>query len=306
MTRRIAFILNRKAGSSGGSDDDDWLADHRPALEAVAGDGPIIRVQSGDEIRDAVRRALDDDCTAIVAGGGDGTLNAVASLLVGKPVAFGVLPLGTLNHFAKDLGIPLELPAALEAIAAGHTARVDVGEVGGRYFLNNSSLGLYVDLVRHREHQQQRLGLGKWPAFALAALRALRRWPMMTVTLTVDGQARVHRTPFVFIGNNVYRMEGFDIGERERLDGGVLSVYIAERAGRLSLLALGLRALAGRLRQARDFRAFTATELRIDRPRPQARIATDGEICRLPTPLQYRIHPRALNVIVPAAVPNEA
>ena len=299
MTRRIAFILNRKAGGSGGSDDDDWLADNRPALEAAAGGGPIIRVQSGDEIRDAVRRALDDGCTAIVAGGGDGTLNAVASLLIGKPVDFGVLPLGTLNHFAKDLGIPLELPAALEAIAAGHTARVDVGEVGGRHFLNNSSLGLYVDLVRHREHQQQRLGLGKWPAFALAALRALRRWPMMTVTLTVDGQARVHRTPFVFIGNNVYRMEGFDIGERERLDGGVLSVYIAERAGRLALLALGLRALAGRLRQARDFRAFTATELRIDRPRPQMRIATDGEICRLPVPLHYRIHPRALSVIVP-------
>ena len=297
MTRRIAFILNSKAGSDGG---DTGLDDNRQAIEAAAAGGPISHVENGEQIRAAVRQALDSGCEAVVAGGGDGTLNAVASMLVGGKVAFGVLPLGTLNHFAKDLGIPLEVPAALDAIVAGHTAEVDVGEVGGRYFLNNSSLGLYVDIVRQRKHEQERFGIGKWPAFVWAAWGALRRWPVMTVTLTVDGRSVVHRTPFVFIGNNVYRMEGFDAGERDRLDGGVLSVYLAERAGRLNILALGLRALVGRLRQARDFRAFTATELRIDRPRPQARISTDGEVCRLPVPLHYRIHPRALRVIVPA------
>ena len=212
-----------------------------------------------------------------------------------------MLPLGTLNHFAKDLGIPLDVAPALASIAAGHTVEVDVGEVGGRYFLNNSSLGLYVDIVRHREKQQQRLGRGKWPAFAWATWGALRRWPVLTVTLTVDGRAQSHRTPFVFVGNNVYCMEGLHVGERE--DGvcrGVLGVYLAARAGRLSLLVLGLRALVGRLRQSKDFRAFTATELRIETKRPEVRIATDGEVCRLPTPLRYRIHPRALRVIVPA------
>ncbi len=307
MTLKTAFILNCRSGAGNGSgkggDGDDWLDTHRAAIEAAAAGGPVSVVEDGEQIRAAVEQALALGCEAVVAGGGDGTLNAVASLLVGRPVAFGVLPLGTLNHFAKDLGIPLEVDPALAAIAAGHTVEIDVGEVGGRYFLNNSSLGLYVDIVRHREKQQQRLGRGKWPAFAWAAWGALRRWPVLTVALTVDGRACVLRTPFVFVGNNVYRMEGFHVGERDGLCDGVLSVYVAGRAGRWPLFVLGLRALVGRLRQAKDFRAFAATELRIETTRPEARIATDGEVCRLPTPLHYRIHPRALRVIVPAAPP---
>ena len=298
MTVRTAFVLNSKAG---GSYNEAWLAKNRQAIEAVAAGGPITLVENGEQIHSAVQHALESNCSAVVAGGGDGTLNAVASMLVGQPVVFGVLPLGTLNHFAKDLGIPLDFAAALAVIAAAHTVEVDVGEVDGHFFLNNSSLGLYVDMVRHRKDQQQRLGRGKWPAFAWAAWSALRRWPVMTVTLTAEGKAWAHRTPFVFVGNNVYRMEGFRVGERDRLSDGVLSVYVAERAGRLQLFALALRALTGRLRQARDFRAFATTELRIDTPRPQARIATDGELCLLPTPMHYRIHPRALRVLVPAA-----
>ncbi len=119
-------------------------------------------------------------------------------------------------------------------------------------------------------------------AFAWAAWGALRRWPVLTVALSVDGRRACCRTPFVFVGNNVYRMEGFHIGERDSLCDGVLSVYVAGRAGRWPLFVLGLRALVGRLRQAKDFRAFAATELRIETPRPEVRIATDGEVCRLP------------------------
>ena len=299
MTLRTAFILNSKAG---GGCDEAWLAENRQAIEAAAAGGPITLVKNGEQIRSAVQHALESDCFAVVAGGGDGTLNAVASMLIGRSIVFGVLPLGTLNHFAKDLSIPLDFAAALDVIVAAHSVEVDVGEVGGRFFLNNSSLGLYVDIVRRRQNQQQRLGRGKWPAFAWAAWSALRRWPVMTVALTAEGKAWVHRTPFVFIGNNIYHMEGFRVGERDRLSDGVLSVYVAERAGRLQIFVLALRALTGRLRQARDFRAFATTELRIDTPRSHARIATDGELCLLPAPLHYRIHPRALRVFVPAVL----
>ena len=297
MTRRTAFIFN---GHAGGGFDAAWLDANRQLIEDIAAGGPITVVEHGDGLKAAVEHALAQGCAAIVAGGGDGTLNAVASHLVGRPVDFGVLPFGTLNHFAKDLGIPLDPSAALDCVRAGHAIAVDVGEVNDHVFLNNSSIGLYVDVVRDRERQQIRLGRSKWAALAWACLRVFRRYPFMTVGLTVEGQQVVHRTPLVFIGNNVYHTEGLELGQRKGLQDGVLDIFVAERAGRLRLLALGLRALAGRLRQARDFRAFVATELRIDTGKRQLRVAVDGEVRRMEAPLRYRSRPGALRVIVPA------
>jgi len=297
--RRTAFVLNEHAGSEACR---DWLKQARPRIEAVAAGAPIRLVADGEQISAAVREALALGCDAVVAGGGDGTLNAVASQLVATPVAFGVLPLGTLNHFAKDLGLPLDADEALQVIEAGHTSQVDVGEVNGHLFLNNSSLGLYPDIVLDRQRQQSRLGRGKWTAFAWALWSALRRYPFMSVRLTVDGQSFAQRTPFVFIGNNAYQMQGFQIGQRATLRDGMLSVYVAHRTGRWRLLRLGLRAWIGRLRQSRDFRAFLTEELRIDTHHAWLRVANDGELCRLATPLHYRIRAGALRVITPAPV----
>ena len=296
MTRTIAFIFNVHAGGGAGR---EWLETNRQAVETLAAGGHVTVVESGAQIQAAVDQALAQQCDAIVAGGGDGTLNAVAAKLVGLPIAFGVLPLGTLNHFAKDAGIPIDPSEALSSIATGYTTQLDVGEVNGHFFLNNSSIGLYVDLVRDRERQQTRLGRGKWPAFAWAMVGTLRRYPFLTVALTIDGHAVLHRTPFVFVGNNAYRTEGLQIGQRDGLRGGALSAYVADHAGRWRLLALGLRALLGRLREARDFRAFGATALRVDTRHRQLRVAIDGELRRLDAPLLYRVHAGALRVIVP-------
>lgn len=241
----------------------------------------------------------------VVAGGGDGTLSAIASQLAGTGIALGVLPLGTFNHFAKDLNIPLNLDEAVRVIAAGHSTAVDVGEVNGRIFLNNSGLGLYPDIVRHRDRQQRTLGRSKWHAMAWAAWSLLRRYPFVQVRLVIDGEARCWRTPFVFVGNNEYTMEGLRIGGRERLDAGRLCLYIAHRPGRLGLLRLALHALFGRLRQASDFDALSATELVIETRRKRLYVATDGEVWPMTTPLRYRVRPGALRVIVPApAIPT--
>jgi diacylglycerol kinase family enzyme len=301
MTAMIAFIIN---GHAGRGFDDAWLEQHRDTLEKIAAGGPITVARDGKELQQAIRQALELRCSAVVAGGGDGTLNCVASRLIGTPVAFGVLPFGTLNHFAKDLGIPLDPAEALQVIAAGNISEIDVGEVNGRYFLNNSSIGLYVDLVHDREKQQARLGRGKWPAFAWAFLGALRRYPFMKVNLTFDSQAVTHRTPFVFVGNNPYQTEGLQIGKRESLQSGQLGVYVAERSGRWRLFELGLRALAGRLRQVKDFKEFKVTDLKIATSHSSLRVATDGELTRMTTPLHYKIHARSLRVIVPA--PSES
>ncbi|WP_413774603.1 MULTISPECIES: diacylglycerol/lipid kinase family protein [Janthinobacterium] len=294
---KIAVIINGGAGCGYAP---DWAQQLEAKFAAVGLDADITLAQSGTEMIATAEQALRDGAPIVVAGGGDGTINAVASVVVGSGTPFGVLPLGTLNHFAKDLNIPLELDAAIANVAQGVPHQVDVGEVNGRIFLNNSSLGLYPDIVRDREKQQRRLGRGKWLAFSWALLAALRRYPFLSVQLTLNDAVHARRTPFVFIGNNEYMMEGLNIGERERLDGGQLSLYVAQRPGRLGLLKLALHALFGKLSQAKDFDVLTATDLEVATHHRRLRVATDGEVTIMNTPLQYRIRKAALAVLVPA------
>jgi len=259
----------------------------------------VIAARDAEEVRSRAAAALAGRPRLLVAGGGDGTVSAVASLLQGTATALGILPLGTLNHFAKDLGIPLEPREAIAAIARGRSIEVDLGEVSGRIFINNSSLGIYPDIVRDRTRQQRRLGRGRRWALFWATLTALRRSAFMRLRLSVDGRERRCRTPFVFVGNNAYIMQGFDIGRRERLQDGRLSIYFMRRGTRLGLVALGLRALFGRLRQARDFESALAQELTVDSRRHVLDVAADGEVFEASPPLEYRVRPRALRVIVP-------
>ena len=296
MSRKVSVIVN--AGSGLGNDT-ALIERVRALFEAAGADADVRLARGGAEIGAAVDAALARTPDVIVAGGGDGTVSSVASRLAGSPVALGVLALGTLNHFARDAGVPADLERAVGAIVEGRRVEVDIAEVNGRVFINNSGLGLYPDIVRHRERQQRRLGRGKWPAFAWATLHALRRFPFLRVRLVVDGDERVRRTPFVFIGNNEYRMDGFAIGERRDLDRGRLSLYVAQRPGRLKLLMLALRALTGRLRQARDFDAMGATEIVIESRRKRLHVSADGEVTTMTPPLHYRIRPRALAVMLP-------
>jgi diacylglycerol kinase family enzyme len=296
MDRRVQVVLNATAGTGR----NEMLADILPRLFADHGIAATIVVAcSGAEVTDATRRALADHADTIVAGGGDGTLNTVASAVADTEVTVGILPLGTFNHFAKDLGIPLDLDAAVATIAAGRTRRVDAGSVNGHIFLNNSSFGLYSKLVEERRKQQQRLGRGKWSAFAWSTLAVLHRYPVVHVRLIVKGRELERRTPLVFVGNNVYEMEGFRIGKRARLDSGELSLYVPRRTGRLGLFLLALRAVLGRLHRDHDFDAFTTDELHMDTRRKSVRVAVDGEVIRLLPPLHYRIRPGALRVLAP-------
>jgi len=192
----------------------------------------------------------------------------------------------------------LDVEKAVATIIEGHAVHVDVGEVNGRIFLNNSSLGLYPSIV-HKREQKQKLGQGKWPAFVWATFGVMRRYPFLDVRLNADGKQFSSRTPFVFIGNNEYEMESFDIGGRSRLDAGRLSLYFSHRTGRLGLLGLGVRALLRRLHQAEDFVRLTTTEVLIETKRSRVRVSTDGEVNMIRPPLRYRTLPGALRVIVP-------
>jgi len=265
-------------------------------------DADVRLARTGSDIDALVRAAVNEHPPMLIAAGGDGTISTAAAALAGTDIPLGVLPFGTLNHFAKDLGIPLELEASVQNIIDGNLTAVDVAEVNGRVFINNSSLGLYPDMVRDRERQQSRLGRGKWHSFLWASLSVLRRFPFLVVRIELESTKEDFVTPVVFIGNNEYEMQGFDIGARASLQGGVLSIYIVKKQRRAALAWLSLAALLGRLEQARDFEALTATELVIETHRKRVLVSADGEVQPMTSPLHYRIRPRALRVIVPRKV----
>ncbi len=173
------------------------------------------------------RARLSENHEPIVAGGGDGTVNAVAGRLAGIDVALGVLPMGTLNHFARDAGVPGNLEAAVRNLFTGRVKNVDVGEVNARVFVNNSGIGFYPHFVRQREELERR-GHPKRIAFVLALQAVVRRYLRLRIEAHMDRAGALERvTPFLFVGNNRYETSGLEIGTRARLDSGRLWVCTA-------------------------------------------------------------------------------
>jgi diacylglycerol kinase family enzyme len=305
---KVEVIINAASGASTQLDGQGVLhTDLQHELEQMftaGGSGATVHLaRSGHEIDRLAQRAANSDAEIVVAGGGDGTINSVASAVVRSGKTLGVLPLGTLNHFARDMNIPLDFAEAVGTIINGQTVKVDVGEFNGRIFLNNSSLGLYPSMVRERQ-KQERLGSGKWPAFIWAALAVLRRYPFLDIRLQVDGNALTTRTPFLFVGNNEYEMETLNVGARKALNEGALSLYMTHGTGRLGLVRLAFKALFGGLDQEKDFLALTTEELSIETRKTPLRVALDGEITVVEPPLRYRIRKEALAVRVPLYAGN--
>ena len=284
---RASVVVNDRAGSVHGAGLNGRLRE----LFASSGVEARLTTPSAAELAEGRVAGL-DDADFVVAAGGDGTVSAVARLAIARELPLAVLPLGTLNHFARDVGIPLALEKAVAVAARGRVLSIDVGEANGRVFVNNSSIGLYPDLVKKREQRRSRLG--KWPAMLVAVLSVVRRLPQTRVRLRARGSGFDRVTPIVFVGNNRYESI-----RRERLDEGVLAVYVAEVRSAAGLFRLALRGLLGRLDQAADLELHCVPELTIESRRPSMRVAFDGEIERLATPLEYRIRSRALGVVVP-------
>jgi diacylglycerol kinase family enzyme len=265
------------------------------AIAVVPGAGIADRIRS--EIA-AGRGGAPSGFDRVVIGGGDGSIRTAASVLAGSDIPLGILPLGTMNHFARDLGLPLDLEGMVRLIASGRARLVDVGEVNGRVFLNNSSLGIYPDLVAERDRYRCRRS-ARWVAAALALCRVLWRLPRPRVRVLAPGWEAVRRTTCLFIANNMYQLDAFASAKRVRLDTGKLCLYMANREGRLALLVLAIRGLLGRLEPDRDFTRESLESVAISARRHRVRVALDGESLVFHPPLHYRIRPRALRVIAP-------
>jgi diacylglycerol kinase family enzyme len=235
---------------------------------------------------------------AVAVAGGDGTVNTAADKLAGTGMPLAVLPFGTFNHFARDLGIPLDIDEAVGVIAGKNMQKVDVGEVNGRVFVNNSSLGMYPDIVAERSRERRR-GLSKWAAIPLALVRVLWRLPAPRMHVAAEEWATALETPCLFVGNNFYDLNAFPLAERARLDGGELCVYAVARKSRLALFGLGCRIVLGRLEPGQDLLAARACEVRVTTRQRRMRVALDGNFIVLTAPLHYRVRPAALAVFAP-------
>jgi len=235
----------------------------------------------------------------LIVGGGDGTVSAAASALAGSETLLGIVPLGTLNHFARDLGIPADLGEAAELIASLSERRVDVAKMNGRVFINNSAIGLYPLMVLDRDLQQQRLGRSKRLAMIVASVRALARFNHHRLTLTVNDQKAQIDTPLLFVGNNDYRIDIGCAGRRDRIDGGELCVMVMRKKTRSGLIAASVRALFNRSRSDDMVRIDGVERLRVASRRPHLAVSLDGEVVSSVPPLDYKIHKRALRVVAP-------
>lgn len=301
MRSRAVVLLNAAAGSVAPEGASEVAARVSAAFSETGLIADISAVDSrsmADEVRNAVAAGAD----RVIVGGGDGTLSSAAEVLVGGPVPLGILPLGTKNHFARDLGVPADLNEAARVIAAGHVRQVDVGEVNGRVFINNCSLGVYADMVRDRETQEIRDDRRRWAAMLRASWGSLRRFRVRMVTLQVDGRVLRVTTPLVFVGNNRYETRLLALGRRTALDDGLLWLYVARNTSRLGIVRLGARMLLGRLEQAQDFEALATAELEVRTRRRHLRVAVDGEVRPMLSPLRWRSRPGALAVLAPPAL----
>ena len=295
---KAIVLLNGAAGTLAAGDRSGRDSAVAAALTAV-GINADIRVVTGKSLKSEAESAIRSDLDLLIVGGGDGTLSTVAGVMIDQQVPLGILPMGTLNHFAKDLGIPLDLAGAASVIAENHVISIDVGEVNGRVFINNSSLGIYPYMVLNRDSQQKRYGFSKWMAMFYAMLKVFRRFPMVKVKLTTDTTSIVRKTPLVFVGNNCYQLDLFQLGKRNCLDRGELSLYVANAQSRWAMFKLIVRAIFGGLKQARDFETLSLANCTIESHRHLLHVAADGEVWGVPPPLQYRIRPGALRVCVP-------
>jgi YegS/Rv2252/BmrU family lipid kinase len=260
-------------------------------------DGATVAfTESPDELAAQIKNA--PGVRRLIACGGDGTISAVAAAISGTDIVLGVIPFGTFNNFSKDLGIPVETDKALEVLRAGRVESVDVGEVNGRCFVNNSGLGIYPEAVKDRERLRER-GMSKSTAAFIAGLRSVLQYRRLAIRVVVDGKTLLRRTPVVFVGNNEYVVDKLLAPGRPSMTDGELCLYIPHPRGRFRFMWFTIRALFGRLQSEREFDIVRTTSFTIESKRSRLRVSLDGEIEVMKPPLEFVARAGALRVIVP-------
>ena len=293
---RVTVLLNRAGGAAQA---DPNVGDKVAEALRKAGVEAEVELIAGGDCQVRSRGVAERGDELLIVGGGDGTISAAASALAGSRTLLGIIRLGTLNHFARDLGIPAHLDEAANLIAARPEKSVDVAEMNDRVFINNSAIGLYPLMVVDRDVQRARLGRSKRLAMIIAAGRTLARFRHHRLTLTINDQKTTVETPLLFVGNNRYRLDIGAPGKRESIDYGCLSVYVMRKNSRRGFIAASIRALFNRQKPGEMLELEQVERLRVASSRSTLAVSLDGEVVRATPPLEYKIRKKALRVIAP-------
>ena len=296
---KILTIINKNSGVNNISGNEFTPGNIENTFNSLNIENEIIQT-NGEDISKVIKSKLNSSIDAIAAAGGDGTVSAVANCLISShsDLPLAVLPAGTLNHFAKDLKLPLDLKASAEVISKGKITKIDAGEVNGKIFINNSSIGFYPKVVKKRL-QNQKLGGSKWTAMGNAILNAFNKFPLLEVIVESEEEKINCKTPFVFIGNNEYYFDILNLGTRDKLDQGYLSLYYPNSSDKYSMFRFAFLALINKLHQPKDFSIVFTKEASLNINKSRIEAALDGELFTFTPPLKYKIIPKCLNVIVP-------
>ena len=299
---RFRAILNRHGGTMRTTDLDAFSAGMRETLEA-AGHSLEVELVEGKELVAALEAATaDPSIEAVIAGGGDGTISAAASCLMDSDKVLAVLPAGTMNLFARSLGIPLDLTKAIDAFATGEVKLVDVATANGKPFVHQYSVGLHAKMVKLREKMDFGSRLGKIRASARAAFDTVLNPPSMTIDLDMSGTTLTARTSGIGVTNNLFG-EGH-LPYADDPSGGVLGIYVARTRRRREVLWFMLNILAGRWERNPNVEIHQsgAVTMHFSRIHARHRCVIDGELNKLENDVKIEIRPRSLRVLVPASV----
>jgi len=289
---RWGVVLNRRSGTAPSQ------ADLQAAFDRAGIAVDILTVPSA-----MGGGSIDHTATSyevLVAAGGDGTVSTVAAAAARHGRTLGVIPCGTLNHFARDAGIPGDLDEAIAVLAAGRTRLLDVGDLNGYIFINNASIGAYPRMVWERNRARKK-GLPRPLAMTVAVMKTWFDLRSIAVRLSVDGVDMVRSSPFIFIGNSEYEVEGTSIGSRTTMTDGKLSLYLAPKFGRVDALLVPARVLLRTLEEHEKFEAVSAAAITIEPSDRRVTVALDGEIRTFDAPLRFSVRHDMLRTILPPA-----
>lgn len=294
--RTAEVIINRASGTANKEKICGRLAEIFASNKLNA---RITIAQNGAEAAALARSAASGDSKLIVAGGGDGTISAVAAALIGTDKTLGVLPFGTFNYFARNHSIPLDLSAAARNIVENNAVKINVGEVNGRIFLNNSSIGIYPKALRAREKTYQRWGRSRLVAYFPVLYTILKANPPIRARLQIDDLRDDCATPLIFAVINDFQLKKFGAAGENARAAEKLAVYVANPLKKRQLLKLTAQMFLGKLKKSENFRFLCGKKLSIETPEEFLHVAADGEVVLMKTPLQFRLLHEALRVIVP-------
>ncbi len=293
----VCVLLN---ASSGRGETDATMAALKTAFARHPGMFELRKMDGGNLLADTCRRAMKDGFRTIVAAGGDGTISGIAGQLAGSGRTMGIIPQGTFNFVARGLGIPEQIDEAIDLIADGQSRAFTLGEVNGRPFVNNASLGVYPEVLKEREGTYRRWGRSQLAAH-WSVLRAFATFHSpLRMKVTVDGKVHRAKTPLAFVARSAFQLEHFGLDGAECIRDGGFALFLAPDSTRMQLLIGALKLARRGMDPQRDFELICGHDIQIETLQPSHVIAMDGERFPMSGPFNFRLRDDALRVIAPA------